>query len=60
MLDALMLRSQIRVDHVAAERGLYVTLDGVHLNSAGAQLVADAFMRALGDTLPGNVQQRIL
>src|SRR5262245_59435733 len=60
VLDALMLRSQLRIDRVAAGRGLHITLDGVHLNSAGAQLVADAFMQALDDTLPGNLQQRML
>ncbi len=58
MLDALTLRSQMRIDRVAAGRGLHVTLDGVHLNSAGAQLVADAFMQALDDRLPHKVQQR--
>jgi lysophospholipase L1-like esterase len=56
LLDALMLRSQKRIDRVAAGRGLHVTLDGVHLNSAGAQLVADAFMQALADRLPNNMQ----
>jgi lysophospholipase L1-like esterase len=59
MLDALMLRSQMRIDRVAVRRGLHVTLDGVHLNSAGAQLVADAFMQALEDRLPNKVQQRM-
>jgi len=43
-LDALTLRSDEQVDKKSAERGLHLTLDGIHLNSAGAQLVADCFM----------------
>jgi lysophospholipase L1-like esterase len=45
-LDALTLRSDEQIDRQAAERGLHLTLDGIHLNSAGAQLVADCFMAA--------------
>jgi lysophospholipase L1-like esterase len=60
VLEALMLRSQERVDRVAAGRGLHVTLDGVHLNSAGAQLVADAFRQALDDRLPNDLQQKMM
>ena len=40
-LDALTLRSDAQVDARAAQRGLHLTLDGVHLNSAGAGLVAE-------------------
>jgi lysophospholipase L1-like esterase len=42
-LDALTLRSDEQIDRKARQRGLYLTLDGLHLNSAGAQIVADAF-----------------
>jgi lysophospholipase L1-like esterase len=45
-LDALTLRSDEQIDKKSAERGLHLTLDGIHLNSAGAQLVADCFMSA--------------
>ena len=45
-LDALTLRSEEQVDRKSAERGLHLTLDGIHLNSAGAQLVAECFMTA--------------
>jgi lysophospholipase L1-like esterase len=38
--DVLTLRSDKAVDRMAAERGLHLTLDGVHLNSTGAKLVA--------------------
>ena len=43
LVDALTLRTDVQIDAKAAERGLHVTLDGVHLNSAGARLVAEEF-----------------
>ena len=43
LLDALTLRTNEQIDAKAAERGLYLTLDGVHLNSAGAKLAAEEF-----------------
>jgi lysophospholipase L1-like esterase len=42
-LDALTLSTDAQVDARAAQRGLRLTLDGVHLNSAGARLVAEEF-----------------
>ena len=41
--DAVLLRSTDRIDAVAAHRGLHLTLDGVHLNRAGALLAAATF-----------------
>ncbi len=46
-LDALTLRSDEQVDRESHKRQLYLTLDGIHLNSAGARLVADCFMAAI-------------
>jgi lysophospholipase L1-like esterase len=46
-LDALTLRSDKQIDRKAAERGLHLTLDGIHLNSAGAQLVAETFLQVI-------------
>ncbi len=46
-LDALLLRSREQVDRKAAERGLHVTLDGIHLNGAGAEIVAETFLQAI-------------
>jgi len=43
LLDALTLRTGEQIDAKAAERGLRLTLDGIHLNSAGARLVAEEF-----------------
>jgi lysophospholipase L1-like esterase len=45
--DILMLRGDAQVDAKAAQRGLHLTLDGVHLNSAGAALVAEAFLEVI-------------
>jgi lysophospholipase L1-like esterase len=46
-LDALTLRSREQIDRKAAERGLHVTLDGIHLNGAGAEIVAEMFLQAI-------------
>jgi lysophospholipase L1-like esterase len=46
-LDILTLWSDAQVDKQAAKRGLHFTLDGVHLNSAGAEIVADMFSKAV-------------
>ena len=46
-LDALTLRSNEQIDRKATERGLHLTLDGIHLNSVGAELVAEAFLKAI-------------
>ncbi len=46
-MDALLLRSQEQIDRKAAERGLHVTLDGIHLNSAGAEIVAEMFLKVV-------------
>jgi lysophospholipase L1-like esterase len=49
VVDALTLHTPADVDRAAASRGLHFTLDGVHLNSAGAALVAEAFVAMLPD-----------
>ena len=46
-LDALTLRSDKQIDRRAVERGLHLTLDGIHLNSAGARLVAETFLQVI-------------
>jgi lysophospholipase L1-like esterase len=45
--DALVLRTPAQVDAVSSRRGLSLTLDGVHLNSTGAEAVAGALFRAI-------------
>jgi lysophospholipase L1-like esterase len=44
--DSLTLKTNAQIDEKADKRGLHVTLDGVHLNSAGAEMVANGFMDA--------------
>lgn len=44
IIDAATLRTPEQIDRKSAARGLWYTLDGVHLNSAGAALVADRLM----------------
>jgi lysophospholipase L1-like esterase len=46
-LDALLLRDNERINSQAAKRGLYLTLDGIHLNGPGAEIIADMFLSAL-------------
>jgi lysophospholipase L1-like esterase len=47
VLDTLLLRRNEQIDHQAATRGLHLTLDGVHLNTNGAGLVAESFSKAI-------------
>jgi lysophospholipase L1-like esterase len=54
--DMLMLRSADQVDARARERGLHLTLDGVHLNSAGARLVARELSAAIQSRPPATSQ----
>ena len=39
--DYISLKTNDQIDKVSKERGLYLTLDGVHLNSLGAEFVAN-------------------
>jgi lysophospholipase L1-like esterase len=47
ILDALLLREASQIDRKATERGLVLTLDGVHLNSRGAMLVVETFLEII-------------
>ena len=51
VLDALTLRSNEQIDRKATERGLHLTLDGIHLNSVGAELAAEGFLKAIAGGL---------
>jgi lysophospholipase L1-like esterase len=46
-LDTLSLKHNEQIDRMSTERGLFYTLDGVHLNSVGAELVAEAFLETI-------------
>ncbi|WP_404448644.1 GDSL-type esterase/lipase family protein [Sutcliffiella horikoshii] len=45
--DVFFYRSPKRVDRLAAERGLRLTIDGVHLNSNGAKIVVDEYGKVI-------------
>ena len=47
--DMLSLRTPAQIDAVARDRGLHLTLDGAHLNSAGAKIVAGAFLGTINN-----------
>ncbi|WP_459503737.1 SGNH/GDSL hydrolase family protein [Bacillus sp. C1] len=43
VFEALFLRKEKRIDYISEKRGLQLTLDGVHLNSNGATIVANQY-----------------
>ena len=45
--DTLLLRTPTQVDTIASCRGLSLSLDGVHLNSMGVELVTEALLKAI-------------
>jgi len=51
ILDAAIPVNKEKVDRKSAKRGLHYTLDGVHLNSRGAQIVTDVFYKQITDIL---------
>ncbi len=54
ILDALFVKTPEVMEKKAAERGLSLTLDGVHLNSTGAGMVAEVFMSKIEEFLRRN------
>ncbi len=56
--DVFAVRGPHEVDALASERGLHFTLDGVHLNSAGARWVANANFEKLEPLLTYELEQR--
>lgn len=49
MMDVLLYKNASKVDKISKKRGLHLTLDGIHLNSAGAQIVANSFASIITD-----------
>jgi hypothetical protein len=47
VLDAVLLKSKTQIDQKSPERGLFFTLDGVHLNCAGAEIVSNVFLKTI-------------
>lgn len=51
MKDVLLYKKPSRIDKLSKERGLHLTLDGIHLNSIGAQIVADTYASEINRSL---------
>ncbi|CAG9622453.1 SGNH/GDSL hydrolase family protein [Sutcliffiella rhizosphaerae] len=47
--DVFFYKSAKRIDKLSATRGLHLTMDGIHLNSRGANLVAEAYAEKIDD-----------
>ncbi len=43
MVAVLFYKKDSRVDKISRGRGLHLTMDGIYLNSAGAQIVAEMY-----------------
>ncbi|MBS4202178.1 SGNH/GDSL hydrolase family protein [Bacillus sp. FJAT-49732] len=43
MVETLFYKSHSKIDDLSEKRGLHFTLDGVHFNSTGANIVADEY-----------------
>ncbi|WP_026909147.1 GDSL-type esterase/lipase family protein [Paucisalibacillus globulus] len=43
MKDVLFYKKPKRIDHLSSKRGLFLTLDGIHLNSNGAMIVVKEY-----------------
>lgn len=53
MVDVLFYKKPSRVDKISKERGLYLTMDGIHLNSAGAEIVAGMYASEIKRSIEG-------
>jgi lysophospholipase L1-like esterase len=47
ILDAVFIKTPEELEKKALERGLHFTIDGVHLNKAGAEIVADVLLEKI-------------
>jgi lysophospholipase L1-like esterase len=54
MMDVIFYKKPSRIDRLSKERGLHFTLDGIHLNSSGAQIVADVYSSTIDQLLSKN------
>lgn len=43
MIEVLFYKSPSRIDQLSEKRGLHLTMDGIHLNSKGADIVAQQY-----------------
>ena len=53
IVDVLFYKKPSRVDKISKERGLHLTMDGIHLNSAGAEIVAGMYASEIKRSIEG-------
>jgi lysophospholipase L1-like esterase len=56
MMDVLFYKNPTSIDRLSKKRGLHLTLDGIHLNSMGAALVADYYSTMIDQLLFNDVK----
>lgn len=49
MLDVFFYKKPSKIDKLSKKRGLYLTLDGIHLNSTGAEIVANEYATRINE-----------
>lgn len=52
ILDAVLLRDKEEMEKTATKRGLLFTIDGIHLNNAGAEKVAEILLEKIRSKFP--------
>ena len=51
MFDVFFYKNEARIDQLSTKRGLQLTLDGIHLNSEGAKIVADEYTHMMTNAI---------
>ena len=51
MFDVFFYKNEARIDQLSYKRGLKLTLDGIHLNSAGAKIVSDEYAHVIRNAI---------
>ncbi|MDW0116838.1 GDSL-type esterase/lipase family protein [Sporosarcina thermotolerans] len=51
MFDVFFYKNEDRIDQLSNRRGLKLTLDGLHLNSAGAKIVSDEYAHVISNAI---------
>ena len=51
MFDVFFYKNEARIDQLSTKRGLKLTLDGIHLNSAGAKIVSDEYAHVIKNAI---------
>ncbi|MDX8365697.1 SGNH/GDSL hydrolase family protein [Cytobacillus sp. IB215665] len=57
LVDVLLYKKAVRIDHISSKRGLYLTLDGIHLNSIGATFVAEQYEKMVYTSIQNGIQK---